>query len=531
MKHFERGIATKLGACLVASTAAIFAAFGYWNLQLQRRGSEELIQQGAERISDLIKNSTRYQMLENDREGLYQTIRSIGREPGIERIRIVNNEGRAMFSTDPLDLGCIVETNAAPCCGCHIQPTPSGMLPQPRRMNVFTNAKGRRVMATLRPIENEASCSNAPCHAHPAAQKILGVVDAQLNLDAADLQAGRQRSLLARFIVSAVALLCMVSVVFVWAVLHRPIQDLIKGTRRVAGGDLDHRLTIRSKDEFGDVAESFNKMTAELADARRRLLEQTRYALARGDQMASLGKLSATVAHEVNNPLFGILTYARLCSKAVGESRIDPELRTPLLEQLEIITTESRRCGEIMRNLLSFARQAPRHRELNDLNRIVERVGRLMRHQFEMQAIDVETHLAPDLPAVECDAGQIQQIILVLLVNASEALPRGGSLKIATECVPTEAAVRLRVSDTGPGIPADVMPHIFEPFFSTKEDQHSTGLGLAVAKSIVDQHGGSIRVHSMEGKERRGAEFVVTLPVEQAAPMAAIAATSYGDPN
>src|SRR5208337_1926969 len=128
MKNFERGIAMKLGTCLVASTATIFAAFGYWNLQLQRRGSEELIQQGAERISDLIKNSTRYQMLENDREGLYQTIRSIGREPGIERIRIVNKEGLAMFSTNPLDLGCVVDTVAQPCCGCHVQANSSGRL-------------------------------------------------------------------------------------------------------------------------------------------------------------------------------------------------------------------------------------------------------------------------------------------------------------------------------------------------------------------------------------------------------------------
>jgi two-component system NtrC family sensor kinase len=236
VKHFERGIAMKLGACLVASTAAIFAAFGYWNLQLQRRGSEELILQGAERISDLIKNSTRYQMLENDREGLYQTIRSIGREPGIERIRIVNNEGRAMFSTDPGDQGCVVDMNAQPCCSCHAQATSSSRLTQSSRVSIFTNAKGRRVMATLRPIENEASCSNAACHAHPASQKILGVVDAQMNLDTADAQVARQRALLWRFILAAVGLLCLVSMVFVWAVLHRPIQDLIRGTRRVAGG-------------------------------------------------------------------------------------------------------------------------------------------------------------------------------------------------------------------------------------------------------------------------------------------------------
>ena len=528
MKRFEHGIATKLGACLIVSTATIFAVFGYWNLQTQRRGSEELILQGADRISDLIKNSTRYQMLENDREGLYQTIRSIGSEPGIERLRIVNNRGRVMFSSVPSDLGRVVDKNTQPCSDCHTEATPAGWLTQLSPVSIFTNANGRRIMATLRPIRNELSCSMAACHAHPASQKILGVVDTELNLDAADALAASQRTFLMRFILAAIALSCLVSVVFVWMVLHRPIQDLIKGTHRLAGGDLSHRITIRSQDEFGHVAESFNKMTTELADARARLLEQTRLALARGDQMASLGKLAATVAHEVNNPLFGILTYARLCSKAVAESPLDKELRKPLAEQLEVIATESRRCGEIMRNLLTFARQAPRHRGLNELNELVTRAERLMHHQFDLQGVGVETHFAPDLPPVECDAGQIQQVVLVLLVNASEVMRRGGSLKISTGRVAAKPAVCLRVSDSGPGVPADVLPHIFEPFFTTKEEHQSTGLGLAVAKSILDQHGGSICVHSKEGE---GTEFVVTLPVQHIRRVIQPVAGGYGESN
>lgn len=528
MRRLKRGIATKLGVCLVVSTATIFGVYGYWSLQVQRRGSEELILQGADQVSDLIKNSTRYQMLENDREGLYQTIRSIAREPGIERLRILNNEGLAMFSTDPRDLGCVVDKSSPGCCNCHSDANAPGMLNQRSRVSIFTNAQGKRVMAALRPIENEASCSNAACHAHPASQKVLGVVDAQLKLDAADAQAAKLQTLLARFMLAAVVLLCVLSGAFVWAVLYRPIQDLIKGTRRVAGGDLGYRLTIRSQDELGDVAESFNKMTADLAEARGRLLEQTQHALARGEQMASLGKLAATVAHEVNNPLFGILTFARLCSKSVAESSIDEELRKPLLEQLDVITVESRRCGEIMRNLLTFARQAPLHRERNDLNELVTRAEQLMRHQFEIQGVDVETHLAPGLPPVKCDAGQIQQVILVLLVNASEAMPNGGSLYIETEGVPEEPAIRLRVRDTGPGIPRDMQPHIFAPFFTTKEERQSTGLGLAVAKSILDQHGGSIEVHSSEGE---GADFVVTLPVQQKVQLVETAAMAYGQRN
>ena len=296
-----------------------------------------------------------------------------------------------------------------------------------------------------------------------------------------------------------------------WRVVHKPVQELIAGTHRVAGGDLDYRLPVRSHDEIADLAKSFNKMTAELAEARARLLEQTQNALAGSQQMASLGKLAATVAHEVNNPLFGILTYAKLCHKAVDASGLAEDVRRPLAEQLEVIERESRRCGEIMRNLLTFARQAPRRREPNNLNELVGRAVRLMKHQFEIQGVEIETALAAEPVQVDCDAGQIQQVVLVLLVNAAEAMPQGGRLRVATEV--TGDAARLRVRDWGPGIQPDVLPHVFEPFFTTKDDQQRTGLGLAVAKSIVDQHGGSIEVHSKLGE---GTDFVITLPLEGA---------------
>jgi two-component system NtrC family sensor kinase len=297
----------------------------------------------------------------------------------------------------------------------------------------------------------------------------------------------------------------------------------------VAGGDLDYRLPVRSRDEIADLAESFNRMTAELSEARARLLEQAQNALAGSEKMAALGKLAATVAHEVNNPLFGILTYAKLCQKEIAKSSLDEEARKGLTEQLEVIERESRRCGEIMRNLLTFARQAPRKRQANQLNELVTRAVRLMHHQFEIQGIEIETDLAPELASVECDAGQIQQIVLVLLMNAAEAMPQGGRLRVSTEAVSGDAVagagLRLRVRDWGPGIPADVMPQIFEPFFTTKEEQQRTGLGLAVAKSILDQHGGHIEVRSKEGE---GAEFVITLPLDQSEPAAEPVAAMHG---
>jgi two-component system NtrC family sensor kinase len=224
--------------------------------------------------------------------------------------------------------------------------------------------------------------------------------------------------------------------------------------------------------------------------------------------MASIGKLAATVAHEINNPLFGILTYARLVSR--GLARVEGEGRGEMVEQLETIEREGKRCGDLVKNLLTFSRQAPSHREPNDLNTIVHRAIMLVKHKLDMQGIELIENLAEDMPAVECDANQIQQVILVLLVNASEAMPKGGRLEVSTE---PDAAVR--VKDTGSGIPEDVLPRIFDPFFTTKEDQNRTGLGLAVAYSIVEQHAGEITVQSQPGQ---GTEFRISLPVTVTSP-------------
>jgi two-component system NtrC family sensor kinase len=312
---------------------------------------------------------------------------------------------------------------------------------------------------------------------------------------------------------------------FVWAVLHRPIQALMAGTKRVANGDLHYRIASTSKDELGELAQSFNKMTAELEEAHAEItawaqqledrverksqeLERAHKYLVGSEKMASIGKLAATVAHEVNNPLFGILTYARLSLKELDKPDIDAKARERMMEQLRIIERESRRCGDIIRNLLTYARQAPRKREANDINAIIDRAVALVRHKFKLQNIELDVSVA-DLPPVICDAGQVQQVALILLTNAAEATGEGGHITLSTER--TEDGVRLIVTDDGGGIPPEVLPQIFDPFFTTKEDQLRTGLGLAVARSIVEQHAGTIQANSEPG---RGAEFIVNLPLE-----------------
>jgi two-component system NtrC family sensor kinase len=519
------GLTVKLAVCLVLSAAAIFTVFCVLNLRQQRRNSEELILQSAERLSDIILRSTRHEMLRNDQDALYQSIRDVGNEPGIRRIRIFNKEGRIRFSTESAEIGHVVDKHAEACYACHAQGVPIIALKRPDHARTFTDGDGRRVFAMIRPIRNEVSCSSAACHAHAPEKRVLGVLDTQFALDAVDAQAAQSQWMLTIFAAGGVFVFAGISVLFVWLVLYRPIRQLITGTHRLAGGDWSHRLEVDSNDELGDLARSFNQMTDQLAGAHAEItewaqtleervhkkseeLDRAHAFLLSTEKLASLGKLAATVAHEVNNPLFGILTYSRLCLKEVEKAGGDADSRERMRTKLEIIERESRRCGDIIKNLLTFARQAPRRREPNDVNALVERALTLVRHQLKLQNIELETDMAP-LPEVCCDAGQVQQIALILMTNACEAMQEGGKLHVSTEAA--EDGIRIRVKDNGPGIPADVLPHIFEPFFTTKEEKLRTGLGLAVAKSIAEQHGGTIEGRSLG---QGGAEFVVFLPLQ-----------------
>jgi two-component system NtrC family sensor kinase len=440
-------------------------------------------------------------MLQDDRNALVSIIQDLGSEPGIQRIRIFDQNGRITLSTDPREVG-------------------SSDAPGPEGVRIFKDPKGRRVLAVNRPIENSRTCSSASCHVHPASQKTLGMIDADLSLAQVDAQMAQQQTALQWFLFGAILFGCAAAVGFMWVAVYRPVKELIRGTHRVADGDLEYRLPVRSDDELGDLAASFNRMTEEVAGVQAHIEEQVRRKTAElervhrtlltSEKMASIGKLAATVAHEINNPLFGILTYARLVLRELQKQSFST--RDELADQVQTIERESKRCGELVKNLLTFSRQAPSNREPNELNTVVHRAALLVRHKLDMQSIELKESLAAELPPVECDANQIQQVALVLMVNASEAMPKGGTLEVSTGLEDSGEQAFVRVKDSGCGIPADVLPRIFDPFFTTKEDQNRTGLGLAVAHSIVEQHAGEISVRSAPGE---GTEFTVRLPVAQ----------------
>jgi two-component system NtrC family sensor kinase len=518
-------LSAKLISLLLLVMAGIFGLLGYLNIRLHRQHLEAATLTSAERVSDVIKRSTSYYMLRNDREGLYHAIATMADEPGMVRVRIFDREGQISYSSDPSEIGHVVDKSAEACYGCHARSQPLAHLNRPDRFRIYRDSKGQRVLGIITPIENQPGCSN-DCHAHPASQQILGVLDANLSLAKADVQLAQTSRRMLAYTLFALIDISLLSWLFVWRLVGQPLRKLHDGTKQLANGNLGYQLEVSSKDEAGELAESFNRMSLQLREANEEIVAWAKTLEERVDQktrelrrahehvlqvekMATIGKMAAVVAHEINNPLSGILTYAKLVKKWIERGEVASSKKQDAQQSLDLIAEESRRCGDLVRNLLTFSRSAPLNVQTTDINSVVDRAVRLVKHQLELNGIEPHLDLSPGLPLVSCDPGQIEQVLLALIMNAIDAMPRGGNLWIGTADRENDE-IGIQIRDDGSGMSADLLPHIFEPFLTTKESGKSVGLGLAVSQNIVERHNGRIEVTSEIGK---GTTFTVVLPL------------------
>jgi two-component system NtrC family sensor kinase len=303
-------------------------------------------------------------------------------------------------------------------------------------------------------------------------------------------------------------------------IIH-PLQQMVVATQEIARGDLSHKVELHSQDEIGRLADSFNCMTDNLREANEKLMDWTRTLekrveertselqemqahLVQSEKLASLGKLAAGIAHEINNPLGGILIYSHLILE-------DTPKDIPAYENLKKIVKETTRCKNIVKSLLEFARPKEPEMVLSDITEVIERALEIVERQALFQNIAIRKDYAP-LPKVVADASQLQQVFMNIILNAAEAMDGCGMLTIRTAIHEAAGILSVEFTDTGHGIKPEDMKRLFEPFFSTKEVGQGTGLGLAISYSIIHKHGGNIQVRSEPGK---GSTFAIQLPLKQ----------------
>lgn len=323
------------------------------------------------------------------------------------------------------------------------------------------------------------------------------------------------------FVVAISFLLCLILYNFV----TKPISLLVDGMNKLSRGDMDYRINLNTKDEIGMLANSFNSMAEELKQYRDKMENWTKNLeeevqkktaeivraqeqLINAEKLASLGRMAAGVAHELNSPLTGIVTFAHLMAK-----RIPPE-NAQDAEDLKVIIDQAERCSKIVRGLLGFSRKTASEKAHVDMNTLIENTLSMVRNQAKFYNITFDVRLDKSIPEVNADPNQIQQVFLNLLINAADAMEEKGKITISSRMIEDGADrfVEIEFTDTGPGIPEEIRSKVFEPFFTTKPAGKGTGLGLAVSYGIIKKHEGQIFVKSEPG---HGASFFIRLPVNK----------------
>jgi len=506
----------------VALSAAMlfFTGMVAWYLYTEILGkvSDQLIQ-----VSEVVARSTRFAMLQNQPAYVERIIHDVANQGKIARVRILSNDGRVIFSTNAPEVGQIDGGKSNDQSQRPFEQFPAG-----RQTWTFKNATGQSFLGSMEVIRNEPSCYNAACHHHSPDTPVLGVLAIDYSLDDIDRKLKTSMLGIAGFSVGFIGLAALLVGFFVHRLVYLPLRDLESGAYRLATGNLDQPIPVRSGDEFGKLAASFNTMTDALRTSRAELqewghkleqkveertqeLHRAQAETMRGEKLASVGLLASGVAHELNNPLTGILTFSHLLRQKMPD-------KSPDAEDMDLVIRETKRCAAIIKRLLDFAREKLPEKKFTDFNQVIEDTVRIVERPAHLRDIDISLDLDRSLPPIWIDADQIKQVIMNMLVNAQHAVEEKGSITIITQRARDPRAgasehkpmVAISIVDTGCGIPEKNLKRIFDPFFTSKDVGKGTGLGLSVSHGIVEAHGGLIEVESKVGE---GSTFRVFLPL------------------
>jgi two-component system NtrC family sensor kinase len=528
----------RLTATLILAVIALFGLTALLQLMLQQRFGNTCGRVNALALNEGLYGALHSTMLANRRDELAQSLRKIGAHAPNLRIRIFDKEGTIAVSSTPEEVGRQLDEEHELCFGCHEQRPPKVRLGPEQRTRKLA-VEGHPAVGVMKPIPNEPSCAGSQCHVPPSKQRFLGLLDTTLVLTAANHALSHTRWLMVLASVSGTLFVIVIVVLVIRREVRRPVIGLAHTMGEIGSGNYTARFEQPHTVEFNRVGLALNGMAQQLERANTELthwaqtlerrvdektaeLKQAQQRVIRVERMAALGKLAAVVAHEINNPLAGVLTYAKLLHRRLEKN---PELAKAWgdgAQILEAIADESKRCGGIVSSLLSFARGTGSRSGSADVNHAVNRALFLLKHQLNLSRVTADLDLKVDLPRANCNEDQLQQALLALFVNALDAMPDGGTLTVRSRAVEA-AKVEIEVSDTGCGIPPEVRERMLEPFYTTKaaEEGKGLGLGLTVVDSIVQENDGTLALDSEVG---RGTTFTLRFPIAGVASQAAGAA-------
>lgn len=531
---FRSSIYGKVVFIIFGSSVFLFLLFSIIFRSVNEEYLNTVIRQNGNNIGSIVGGSLYHSMLENDKSTLQNTLDIINTMPGIDEVNMYDSKDNLVYTSIPSDTN---NNHSNPnCLSCHddLKTVFPGKGKHYRiigidndcRMNDNDNIS-RHLLIRL-PILNERSCYESSCHAHKASEELLGSLIIKIPL--ADLDAAVQKSSTEFYLLATLTTLFLLGglILFTRHRIMKPLSEVVKASIAVANGDTSTRITIRPNQledmkmvskAFNDMMDNLQAATAELENWSQQLeykvrkkseeLSAAQNELIHIERLASLGKLSSSVAHEINNPLSGILIYTKLIYKQLSNPELYASKREGMLKHLRLIENEAKRCGDIVKGLLEFSKKDQEDFEPRHLHEVLQETYDLMTHPIKIENIHFYTDFNATSDLIYCSPNQIKQACVAMLVNASEAVHENGEIMIRT-LNPNEESVRFEIIDNGIGISADDIPHIFEPFFSTKQNASGIGLGLAIVHGIIQNHNAKIQVKSEPG---RGTTFSVTIPL------------------
>jgi len=492
--------------------------------ELRSQYENDLMSEAYE-IASRVSRDIRDGMLLHGAEDTKKSLENIGYQAVVRKVRILDSKGKIAASTDGSEVGRMIVVDDPFCKKCHSSVSDNRKwLSEAKKKTECISVldSGEKIANVTIGIFNKPDCMTSECHRHSQNEKTLGLVDVEITLQSVrDRLASRMKKSIV-FALILIGGLALVASWFTYKIIYMPLKQIIEVTKKVTEGDLDSAIPTRgNRDEISYLAYSFNKMifrirrmtdnlselNAELeknVEERTMELKKTQDSVIQSEKLASLGLMAAAIAHEINNPLTAVLTYSSLLHRQAEEA-------SELKEDLEVIVSETSRCRDIVRGLLDFARETDVKQKSVNINSLLEETLTLLAHQVIFQNIKIDKVFAKYLPDLVMDADQIKQVFLNIMINASDAMPNGGRLRIYTAFDYERNEIAVELQDSGLGIPKRDLQKIFDPFFTTKEKGKGTGLGLSVVYGIIQRHYGTIDVKSEVGK---GTTFTMTFPID-----------------